>query len=99
LPHPAVLDRIYPRIKRGFNRESQRQTSASSVCIHLCQPLAFLRKQFLLQFRGATMKPLSLRRRPHLAVLRYLALEQPLPPTQSNTHGELAASPDLFKSL
>jgi hypothetical protein len=71
--------------------------------VTICASLAwhFYESKSLLQFRGATMEtPLAPAEEIIFSVLRYLALEQPLPPDpRQSLMADLAASPDLFKII
>jgi uncharacterized protein (DUF58 family) len=78
---------------------NERFERAVSVCASLAWH--FYEINSLLQFRGATMEtPLGPAGDIIFPILRYLALEQPLPPDPHQTlMAELAASPDLFKII
>jgi uncharacterized protein (DUF58 family) len=71
--------------------------------VNICASLAwhFYESNSLLQFRGATIEtPLAPAEEIIFSVLRYLALEQPLPPDPNQAlMADLAASPDLFKII
>jgi uncharacterized protein (DUF58 family) len=85
--------------KPGISETNERFERAVSICASLAWH--FYENNSLLQFRGATMETaLAPAGDLIFAVLRYLALEQPLPPDPTQTlMAELAASPDLFKII
>jgi uncharacterized protein (DUF58 family) len=85
--------------KPGIPQTNERFERAVSICASLAWH--FYENNSLLQFRGATMETaLAPAGDLIFAVLRYLALEQPLPPDPNQTlMAELAASPDLFKII
>jgi hypothetical protein len=78
---------------------NERFERAVSICASLAWH--FYENNSLLQFRGATMETaLAPAGDLIFAILRYLALEQPLPPDPQQTlMAELATSPDLFKII
>src|SRR5712692_10522701 len=85
--------------KPGISETNERFERAVSICASLAWH--FYENNSLLQFRGATMETaLAPAGDLIFAVLRYLALEQPLPPDPNQTlMAALAASPDLFKII
>jgi uncharacterized protein (DUF58 family) len=78
---------------------NERFERAVSICASLAWH--FYENNSLLQFRGASMETaLAPTGDIIFAILRYLALEQPLPPDPNQAlMAELAASPDLFKII
>jgi uncharacterized protein (DUF58 family) len=99
-----VLD---PHLSANESAGSQREAGATNErferAVTICASLAwhFYESKSLLQFRGATMEtPLAPAEEIIFFVLRYLALEQPLPPdSRQSLMADLAASPDLFKII
>jgi uncharacterized protein (DUF58 family) len=99
-----VLD---PHLSVNTATSLQPEISASNDrferAVRICASLAwhFYESNSLLQFRGATIEtPLAPADEIIFPVLRYLALEQPLPPDpQQALMADLAASPDLFKII
>jgi uncharacterized protein (DUF58 family) len=99
-----VLD---PHLSVNTATSLQQEISASNDrferAVRICASLAwhFYESNSLLQFRGATIEtPLAPADEIIFPVLRYLALEQPLPPDpQQALMADLAASPDLFKII
>jgi uncharacterized protein (DUF58 family) len=99
-----VLD---PYLSVNTATSLQPEISASNDrferAVSICASLAwhFYESNSLLQFRGATIEtPLAPADEIIFPVLRYLALEQPLPPDpQQALMADLAASPDLFKII
>jgi uncharacterized protein (DUF58 family) len=99
-----VLDPHLP-----VNKAAGPQPEASALnerferAVTICASLAwhFYENKSLLQFRGASMEtPLAPAEDIIFAVLRYLALERPLPPDpRQSLMADLAASPDLFKII
>ena len=78
---------------------NERFERAVSICASLAWH--FYGNNSLLQFRGVTMET-SLAPADEIifAILRYLALEQPLPPDPNQAlMADLAASPELFKII
>lgn len=82
-----------------ISASNDRFERAVSICASLAWH--FYESNSLLQFRGATIEtPLAPADEIIFLVLRYLALEQPLPPDpQQALMADLAASPDLFKII
>lgn len=85
----------------GLQMENPAPNERFERAVSICASLAwhFYENNSLLQFRGATMETaLAPAGDLIFAILRYLALEQPLPPDpHQKLMAELAASPDLFK--
>ncbi len=85
----------------GLQMENSAPNERFERAVSICASLAwhFYESNSLLQFRGATMETaLAPAGDLIFAILRYLALEQPLPPDpHQKLMAELAASPDLFK--
>jgi uncharacterized protein (DUF58 family) len=96
-PHLSAEEAAGLQMKNSAPNE--RFERAVSVCASLAWH--FYEINSLLQFRGATMEtPLGPAGDIIFPILRYLALEQPLPPDPQQTlMAELAASPDLFKII
>jgi uncharacterized protein (DUF58 family) len=96
-PHLPV-DRV-TRLPPNLTASNARFERAVSVCASLAWH--FYQSNSLLQFRGATIETaLAPADEIIFAVLRYLALEQPLPPDPNQVlMADLAASPDLFKII
>jgi uncharacterized protein (DUF58 family) len=86
-------------LQPGISGSNERFERAVSICASLAWH--FYENNSLLQFRGATMETaLAPAGDIIFAILRYLALEQPLPPDPHQAlMAELAASPDLFKII
>ena len=86
-------------LQPGISGPNERFERAVSICASLAWH--FYESSSLLQFRGATMETtLAPAGDIIFAILRYLALEQPLPPDPKQAlMAELAASPDLFKII
>jgi uncharacterized protein (DUF58 family) len=82
-----------------ISASNERFERAVSICASLAWH--FYESNSLLQFRGATIEtPLAPAEEIIFTVLRYLALEQPLPPDPNQAlMADLAASPDLFKII
>ena len=82
-----------------ISASNERFERVVSVCASLAWH--FYESKSLLQFRGATIEtPLAPADEIIFAVLRYLALEQPLAPDPHQAlMADLAASPDLFKII
>ena len=95
-PHLSAEEAVGLQKNSAPNERFER---AVSVCASLAWH--FYEINSLLQFRGATMEtPLGPAGDIIFPILRYLALEQPLPPDPHQTlMAELAASPDLFKII
>jgi uncharacterized protein (DUF58 family) len=96
-PHLPVNNSAGPQPEFGATNE--RFERAVAICASLAWH--FYENKSLLQFRGATMEtPLAPAEEIIFSVLRYLALEQPLPPDPHQAlMADLAASPDLFKII
>jgi uncharacterized protein (DUF58 family) len=96
-PHLSTNKSAGPEPKAGATNE--RFERAVTICASLAWH--FYESKSLLQFRGATMEtPLAPAEEIIFSVLRYLALEQPLPPDPHQAlMADLAASPDLFKII
>jgi len=99
-----VLDsHLFADQAAGLQMENAAPNERFERAVSICASLAwhFYESNSLLQFRGATMETaLAPAGDVIFAILRYLALEQPLPPDPKQTlMAELAASPDLFKII
>jgi uncharacterized protein (DUF58 family) len=96
-PHLPVNSEANPSPE--ISAPNERFERAVSICASLAWH--FYESNSLLQFRGATMETrLAPADEIIFAVLRYLALEQPLPPDPNQAlMADLAASPDLFKII
>jgi uncharacterized protein (DUF58 family) len=96
-PHLSTNKSAGPGPEAGATNE--RFERAVTICASLAWH--FYESKSLLQFRGATMEtPLAPAEEIIFSVLRYLALEQPLPPDPHQAlMADLAASPDLFKII
>jgi uncharacterized protein (DUF58 family) len=96
-PHLSTNKSAGPEPEAGATNE--RFERAVTICASLAWH--FYESKSLLQFRGATMEtPLAPAEEIIFSVLRYLALEQPLPPDPHQAlMADLAASPDLFKII
>jgi uncharacterized protein (DUF58 family) len=96
-PHLSVntATSLPPEISASNDRFERAVSICASLAWH------FYESNSLLQFRGATIEtPLAPADEIIFPVLRYLALEQPLPPDpQQALMADLAASPDLFKII
>ena len=94
LPVDAVTG-LAPKLSASDDRFERAVSVCASLAWH------FYESNSLLQFRGATIEtPLAPADEIIFAVLRYLALEQPLPPDPNQAlMADLAASPDLFKII
>jgi uncharacterized protein (DUF58 family) len=96
-PHLSVntATSLQPEISASNDRFERAVSICASLAWH------FYESNSLLQFRGATIEtPLAPADEIIFPVLRYLALEQPLPPDpQQALMADLAASPDLFKII
>jgi len=99
-----VLDPHLPMDKvTGLPPDLTASNARFERAVSVCASLAwhFYESNSLLQFRGATIEtPLAPADENIFAVLRYLALEQPLPPDPKQAlMADLAASPELFKII
>jgi uncharacterized protein (DUF58 family) len=96
-PHLSVntATSLQPEISASNDRFERAVSICASLAWH------FYESNSLLQFRGATIEtPLAPADEIIFPVLRYLALERPLPPDpQQALMADLAASPDLFKII
>lgn len=99
-----VLDPHLPVDKvTGLPPDPTASNARFERAVSVCASLAwhFYESNSLLQFRGATIEtPLAPADQIIFSVLRYLALEQPLPPDPKQAlMADLAASPELFKII
>ena len=87
----------------GLRPQSSAPNERFERAVSICASLAwhFYESKSLLQFRGASIEtPLAPAEEIIFTILRYLALEQPLPPDPRQAlMADLAASPDLFKII
>jgi uncharacterized protein (DUF58 family) len=97
-PHVATSD-----LAQGTKASSTRPSERFERAVTLCAAIAwhFFERNAELQFRSAAFEtPLAAAEENIFAILRHLALVQPLPPDpQHALLTDLAASPDLFKVI
>ena len=87
-----------PAVRKPLKTKNNTTERAVTLCASIAWH--FFERNAQLQFRSAGAKLLAAAEENIFAILRHLALAQPLPPDpQHELLSDLAASPDLFKVI